>query len=205
MTKLARSQTLHAMNTQSTPAESSGIDDLFTLTLVDGLKAQSEGKTISYRTVKLRETNVADERIAQRWAERVATVGGVPKLVVSDADFRYCLTTRHIESFECDGMSIPSGMVDMDLIGKLSSHDFGLIEARVFLITMAAEVRYGTLSQVEFDKLMNGTSTKGTGSPQRAGQTQELGQAAAQPESGPALLADYAGAASAGAAAGNGR
>lgn len=194
------------MNTQSTPTVvSSSIDDLFTLILVDGLSVQSGDKTIKYRTVKLRETNVADERIAQKWAERVAVINGVHKLVVSDADFRYCLTTRHIESFHCDGMSIPQAVVDMALTDKLSSHDFGLIEARVFLITLAAEVRYGNMTQAEFDRVMEGGSPKATTSPQRAGQTSELGQAAAQSESGPALLADFTGAATAGTPAGDAR
>jgi phage FluMu protein gp41 len=194
------------MSTQNTPTVvSSSIDELFTLVLVDGLSVQSAGKTIKYRTIKLRETNVADERIAQKWAERVAMINGVHKLVVSDADFRYCLTTRHIESFHCDGMSIPQAMVDMALTDKLSSHDFGLIEARVFLITLAAEVRYGNMTQAEFDRVMEGGSPKATTSPQRTGQTSELGQAAAQSESGPALLADFTGAATAGTPAGDAR
>ena len=46
--------------------QSKQIDDLYTLTLVDGLPTVSEGKTIKYQIVKLRETTVADERIAQR-------------------------------------------------------------------------------------------------------------------------------------------
>lgn len=41
---------------------------IHTLTLTDGLPVQSEGKTIRYRTVHLRETTVADERWAQRQA-----------------------------------------------------------------------------------------------------------------------------------------
>lgn len=193
------------MDTQSTPVPvSSTIDDIFTLTLVDGLPAQSGGKTIKYRTVKLRETGVADERIAQRWAERVVVIGGQHRLLVSDADFRYCLTARHIESFVCDDTTIPQAMIDMDMVGKLSSHDLGLIEARVFLITMAAEVRYGNLSEAEFDRIMNGGAPSAPAAPQRAGQTEKLGQAAAQSESGPALLADFAGDAAKGAASGNG-
>lgn len=194
MTGEAGQKTLHAMNTKSTPAEpSSSIDDLFHLVLVDGLPVESGGKTLRYRTVRLRETGVADEREAQRASERVVLIGGVHKLVVSDADFRYCLTTRHIESFGCDGMSIPQVMIDMELVGKLSSHDFGLIEQRVFLITMAAEVRYGNLSQEDFDQIMAGNAPKAVTSPQRAGQAQELGSLAAQSESGPALLADLTG------------
>lgn len=206
MTGAAGQKTLHAMNTKSTPAApSSSIDDLFHLVLVDGLPVESGGNTIRYREVKLRETGVADEREAQRASERVVLIGGVHKLVVSDADFRYCLTTRHIESFHCDGMSIPQAMIDMELVGKLSSHDFGLIEQRVFLITMAAEVRYGNLTQEDFDQIMAGHAPKAVTSPQRAGQAQELGSSAAQSESGPALLADLTGKPAGSAPAGHGK
>jgi len=52
---------------------------LHTLTLVDGIPVERDGKTLRYRTVRLRETTVADERAANRLAERVMTVGGVPK------------------------------------------------------------------------------------------------------------------------------
>lgn len=180
------------------------LDNLFTLHLVDGLPVQREGKTIRYRLVHLRETTVEDERIANRLAERVVTVAGAPKLLTSESDFRYALTMRHIEAFECDGQRIPQPVIDLDLIGKLSSHDLGLIEARVFLITMAAEVRYGNLGQAEFDAVMAGQQPAGAAAPQPRGQAAELGQVDPQSQPGPALLADYAGTAAGGAPAGDG-
>ena len=182
------------------------IDNLQTLTLTDGLPVEREGKTIRYSRVHLRETTVADERAAQRLAERVMMVGGVPKLMVSEADFRYALTMRHIEAFECDGQRIGQHIIDLELLGKLSSHDLGLIEQRVFLITVAAEVRYGNMSQADFDAVMAGQAPKAApaATPQPVGQVAELGQHAAQPEPGPALLADYAGAAAAGQAQSHG-
>lgn len=190
------------MDTQSKP-----IDDLYTLTLVDGLPTASEGKTIKYQIVKLRETTVADERIAQRLAERVMLVGGMHKLLVSDADFQFGMTVRHIEAFVCDGQKIPQPMIDMELVGKLSSHDLGLIEQRVFLISLAAEVRYGNITQDEFDRIVSGgaPAQAGQSSPQREGQAADVGQAPAQSQSGPALLADFTGGDAAGAAAGDAR
>lgn len=182
------------------------IEDLFTLTLTDGLPTTVDGKTIRYRTVRLRETNVADERAAQRLAERVMLVAGVPKLLVSEADFRYALTMRHIEAFECDGKRIDQATIDLELLGKLGSYDLGLIESRVFLITMAAEVRYGTLSEAEFDALVRGQAppSAGAAAPQRGGQVAGLGQAAVDPQPGPALLADFVGNPARGPAAGDG-
>lgn len=169
------------------------IDDLYTLQLVDGLATMSEGKTLRYMVVKLRETGVADERAATRLAERVVMVGGVPKLLVSEADFRFALTLRHIEAFVCDGTRIPQALIDMDLLGKLSSHDLGLIEKRVFLITLAAEVRYGLLSPAEFDLILAGGGKAEVAPPQPVGQAAELGANAAALESGPAMLADFTG------------
>lgn len=188
------------MDTQSKP-----IDDLYTLILVDGLPTESGGKTLKYQVVKLRETTVADERIAQRLAERVMLVGGVHKLLVSDADFQFGMTVRHIDAFVCDGQKIPQPMIDMELVGKLSSHDLGLIEQRVFLIALAAEVRYGNITQGEFDRIVSGgaPSQAGQASPQREGQAADVGQAPAQSQSGPALLADFTGSDAVGAPAGN--
>ncbi|MBK1613372.1 hypothetical protein CKO44_07800 [Rubrivivax gelatinosus] len=180
--------------------------DLFTLTLVDGLPASVEGREIRYRVVKLRETNVADERAAQRLAERLMTIGGVPRLVVSDADFQLAMTMRHIEAFVCDGQRIHQASIDLDMIGRLSSHDLGLIEQRVFLINLAAEVRYGNIDQAEFDKIVaGGAAAGGAAAPQPGGQAPGMGASAALAEPGPALLADYAGDAAQGATQGHGR
>ena len=181
------------------------IDDIYTLVLVDGLPAESGGKTLKYRTVKLRETTVADERAAARLAERLMVVGGVPKLLVSESDFRYALTMRHCEKFVCDGMEIPLAILDLELFGKLSTHDLQLIEERVFLVTLAAQVRYGTITQQEFEAYATGQQADSLQkSPQPVGQAAEVGALADHAESGPALLADYAGAAADRPAAGDG-
>lgn len=183
--------------------------DLFNLTLHDGLPVEREGKTIRYRQVTLRETNVADERQANRLAERIVTVGGAPKLLVSERDFTYALTMLHIERLACEGNVIPAALIDMELFGKLSSHDLGLIEERVYFIELAAAVRYGELTQEAFDKLFTGAATPGNDrpnpAPQPQGQASELGPSGPGLEPGPALLADYAGDAARGTPAGHGR
>lgn len=206
MTQLARSQTLRAMNTQSTPAAgSSSIDDIFQLTLADGLPAEVAGKTIKYRTVRLRETSVADERIAARMAERVMTVGGAPKLLVSESDFRYAMTMRHCEYFECDGNKLPLAVLDLDTFGKLSPHDLQLLEERVVLVTLAAQLRYGVITQADFDQFAAGRIPAGSNvSPQPMGQAADVGPHVGLPESGPALLADFTGSDSNAQAAGHG-
>lgn len=186
-------------NTPQTAAPTGAIDDLHTLTLADGLATTREGRELRYKVVKLRETTVADERAAQRLSERVVLVDGVHKLLQSDGDFRFALTMRHIESLHCDTLVIPQAALDLDLLGRLTPHDFGLIEQRVFLLQLAAEVRYGNVTQAAFDALVQGKAPQAA-PPQPSGQAAELGQAAAAPGPGPALLADYVGAAAGGAA-----
>lgn len=174
-----------------------GINDLFKVILVDGLKATMEGKELRYKVVRLRETGVAEERIATRQAERVVDYRGVPRLLVSDADFKFAMNVQHIEAFHCDGETIPAAAIDLGLVGKLSTHDLGLIEQRIVLITLAAEVRYGNITPEVFAAVLSGKPTKETEqaaeSPQSMGQAAGVGAAAAAPESGPALLADYSG------------
>lgn len=181
------------------------IEDLYRLTLVDGIPVERDGKTLRYRVVRLRETTVADERAATRMAERVVMVAGSAKLLVSEADFRFAMTLRHIESVECDGLVLQGPVLDLDLLGKLSPHDLGLVEQRVFLVAMAAEVRYGTLSQAEFDALLTGTQPQAPAAPQPVGQAAGVGEAPADAQPGPALLADFAGGGAAGAPASDGR
>lgn len=180
------------MDTPSTPTAS--IPDLFELRLVDGLPAELDGKTIRWHTVRLRETGVAHERMAEQQAERVVMIGGTPRLLVSDAEFAFAMTVQHIEAFECDGAKLPTAVIDRTLVGKLSTHDLSLIEKRIFLITLAAEVRYGNITQQEFDAYASGTAPAGVASPQPEGQTPNVGADSHAGESGPALLADFTGA-----------
>lgn len=195
------------MDTSTPTPASVTIADLFRLEIADGLPVESEGKTLRYRVVRLRETGVAHERRAVQQAERVMMVGGTPRLLVSDADFRYALTVQHIEAFECDGQRIPDALIDLALAGKLSAHDFGRIEQRVFLINLAAEVRYGNISQADFDAVVAGKAAPSGApqSPQPVGQAADVGARAAADEPGPAVLADYAGTATRGAPSRDGR
>lgn len=197
------------MTEQRTPNAASSppgrIDDLFQLTLADGLKAESAGKEVRYKVVKLRETNVADERKAEALSERAIQVGGSYKLLVSESNFKHALNMLHIESFHCDGLEIPQAMVSLELYDKLSSHDLEMIEERIFLITLAAEVRYGNMTQEDFDNTMAGIVTHpASQSPQPSGQTSGVGAADERSESGPTLLADFAGDAANGQAQGHG-
>lgn len=197
-TETACRQTLHAMTAQSTPtAESSPPnrpDDLYTLTLLDGLAAKLGDKEIRYQIVKLRETGVADERKAEREAERCVQVNGSWRLVVSDSTFKHVLNMLHIESMSCDEMTLSGHLIDLDLYDRLSSRDLSRIEERIFLLSLAAEVRYGNMTQTEFEAICDGLApATSPQTPQPSGQASDVGAAAHQFESGPAMLTDFTG------------
>ena len=198
------------MTPQSTPDAVSPIperiDDLFKLTLADGLPADVGGKTIRYQAVTLRETNVADERRAEALSERAMNVNGGWKLLVSESNFKHALNMMHIAAFHCDELTIPQALIDLALYDKLSSRDLELIEQRIFLLTLASEVRYGNMTQADFEAITAGLAPAKAvaASPQPPGQTAGVASFDERPESGPALLADYAGAAAQSATEGHG-
>ena len=196
------------MTTPSTSAASAPsaaparIDNLYQLTLADGLPVELAGKPIRYKLARLRDTTVADERQAEALSERAMLVGGSYKLLVSESNFKHVLNMLHIDAFVCDGQEIPRAVIDLALYDKLSPRDLELLEQRIFLLTLAAEVRYGNMAQEEFEQIMAGLAPKAAvPPPQPQGQAARLGAHAQRPESGPALLADYAGAAAQGQAA----
>ena len=182
------------------------IDDLFKLTLADGLPAHVGGKEIRYRLVTLRETNVADERRAEALSERAINVNGAWKLLVSESNFKHALNMTHIAAFHFDDLTIPQPLIDLALYDKLSSRDLELIEQRIFLLTLASEVRYGNITQADFEAITAGLApVKAVAAPpQQPGQAAGVASFDERPESGPALLADYAGAAAQGQAEGHG-
>jgi phage FluMu protein gp41 len=197
------------MNTTPSPetaqavAALMGLDDLYSLRLVEGLPAEQGGKTIRYTLVKLRETNVADERIATRLAERVVPVGGKPTLLVSDADFRVALTMRHCHSWHCVGIGdLYQDTVDIDTFGKLNPYDLARIEDRIMLISLAAQARHGNITMAEVEQYLSGNAKASP--PQSVGQAAAVGSNPHEPGPGPALLADFTRDGATGAAAGHG-
>lgn len=196
------------MTTQSTPAAASSppsvIGDLFRLTLADGLQAQVGGQDIRYREVKLRETSVADERKAEQAAERAVLVNGSWKLLISESTFKHVLNMLHIEALICDQTELNGALIDLDLYDRLSHRDLAAIEERIFLISLSSEVRYGNMTEAEFDLIVSGLApVVAPQSPQPSGQTPDMGAAAHQSESGPAMLADFTGGAAKSAAQGH--
>lgn len=166
--------------------------DIFSLTLADGLPVKVGDKDVKYKQVRLREIGVADDRIATRLAERVVYIDGRPTLLVSGTDHKYALTMRHIAKISGAGGEMLLDEIDLDVLGKLSLHDIGLIEERVFLVNLASKVRYGLITQEDFDKLVSGKGNTAK-APQPQGQAQGMGGDAPGGESGPVMLTDFSG------------
>jgi phage FluMu protein gp41 len=188
----------------NTPTATPTTQDLFSLTLRVGLPVERDGKTIHYRLVKLREVDVSDERWAVRQAERLVLWQGQPRLVVSDVDHKLALTARHIEAFVCDSLRLDRDLIDLDLVGKLKPVDLAAIEERVFQIEVAAKVRYGEITQAQYDEMFS-APVETPAAPQPVGPAAVDGAAAPADGSGPVMLADHSGQGAAGAASGLGR
>lgn len=178
--------------------------DLFRLSLRVGLPVTREGKTIYYREVLLREVDVADERWAVRQAERLVLWQGQPRLVVSDVDHKLALTARHIEAFVCDSLRLDRDLIDLELIGKLKPVDLAAIEERVFQIEVAAKVRYGEITQAQYDEMFS-KPAEVPEAPQPVGPAAVDGADASADGAGPVMLADRSGQGAGGATSGLGR
>lgn len=178
-------------------------EDLFVLTLRVGLPVEREGKIIYYRQVMLREVDVSDERWAVRQAERLVLWQGQPRLVVSDIDHKLALTARHIEAFVCDTLRLERDLVDLELIGKLKPVDLAAIEERVFQIEVAAKVRYGEITQAQYDEMFT-VRSEAPAAPQPLGPAAVNGADASADGAGPFMLADRSGQGAGGPASGLG-
>jgi len=177
--------------------------DIHVVQLVDGLKSVVGTQEVRYRTVRLRETNVADEYAALQMAERVVHINGKPTLLVSDELYRIALTLRHVERFQAAGLDdITLDLLTLEMFGRLSPLDLQRIEDRVVLVDLAAHLRHGLITQAEFDAAVAGE--KEPQGPRSEGQAAAVGEAGAAAESGPAMLADFSAGDAAGAAAGAG-
>ena len=123
-------------------------NDISVVKLVDGLPSQVGEQKVRYRTVRLRETNVADEFAAVEMAERVVSIQGKPTLLVSDELYRVAMTLRHVERFECAGLDpIDQKLMTLDMFGQLSPLDLAKIEERCVLVDLAAQLRHGPVER----------------------------------------------------------
>lgn len=177
------------------PAATAGVtlDNLHELTLFDGLPVERGGKQLRYKQVRLRVVGVKDNRWAVRAAERVVMVGGEPRLLVSQDDFKLGLTARHIATLCAPGQpEITTDEITLETMDQLSTHDLMLIEQRVMWVEMAEQVRYGLITPERFNALLTGKGTdqEGAKAPQPEGAAAAAGADVAAPGTGPQMLAD---------------
>ncbi len=152
--------------------------DLLRLTLVDGLPTRVDGKSVVYKQVILRETTVADEIKANALAEKLVMYQGKPVLAVNEDTYTLAMTMLSCERFVCAPYDdIDQTVMSLDLFGKLSRPDLAMIEERVSLVELSAQVRHGLLSEQEFAQLFNGTTSDKPPTKQPEGQAAAVAEA----------------------------
>lgn len=194
------------MTTLDTPIyDALGDDDMYVVHLKRGLPATKPngpgGQPLKffYKTVRLCETDMGDERAANRLSERVVLWLGEPRLLQSEVDFKFALTMQHIERFEAGHDKLHKGEFDMATVLKLHPSDWALIETKVYYLNLHVRLRYGEISQAEYDRIVGGKAP--AQAPQPQGPAADAGAHGAASESGPVMLADLTGQGAGGAAA----
>lgn len=156
------------------------VSELPTLKLVDGLTIRQGEEDKTYTHVELRETTVADEIKAAKLSEQVGELNGRVVFAPNMDVFTHAMTMLSIVQFTGDGLEpLPAHAINMDTFGKLSRGDVTLIEERSMLIELQAQVRFGLITQDDFDAAL-ANSVGGEVTPQTKqpdGQSDGVGQA----------------------------
>ena len=192
-------------------------DSLYTLALIDGYPTTINGQAVPYKTVRLRETLASDLAEAVRMAERVVVHQGKPLLLVSEPDYQLAMTLRHIVAFKHPtAADIGADILTLASMGKLNPYDLARIQERVLIIELAAQVRYGLISEQAFDEAYdlamsndsNGNNNNNAGGnplprrTQQQGQGSRAGAVAGEHRLAVEILASHAGAPATGTATG---
>ena len=159
--------------------------NLNTVTLIDGLPTTLGADTVYYKTVILRPATVAMDLRAVELSERIVYIEGKPKLLLSDEMYRVAMTMLRIERFVADGSGlgdIDHPLIDLKMMGRLSPQDLEKIEQQTALMDLAAQVRYGNITQEEFDDFFNATpnTQKKESAPQPTGEAGDVDEHADQ-------------------------
>ncbi|AXF86397.1 hypothetical protein DTO96_102151 [Ephemeroptericola cinctiostellae] len=160
--------------------------DIGTAILADGYKTDIDGKQVPYTIVKLRPATVGMDLDAIRLAERVVYINGKPALMLSDAVYRIAITMLRIDRLECTDSNVKAighSLMDMDMMARLTPHDLNIVEERIALYDLAEQVRYGNISQADFDAIFNPSTADAAKqtTPQPTGETGAMDEPSDQP------------------------
>ena len=154
--------------------------------LHDGFSTTIDGKSVPYKIVILRPQTVAMDMQAIELAERLVMVNGVSTLKMSEEAYRIAMTMLRIERFECTDASIPPYQthdINMQMVGRLHPYDLVKIEQQVFLFDMVESLRFGNITQAQFDAAFSNDKAmpKADQAPQHAGEAAGTEQMATKP------------------------
>ena len=128
--------------------------DLNQVKLHDGIITEIDGKPIPYTRVILRPATIAMDMRAIELSERLVMLNDVPTLKMSEEIYRIAMTMLRIDRIECTDSNIkPIGheLIDMRLMGRLHPYDMVRIEQAILLFDLSESLRYGNITQQQFD------------------------------------------------------
>lgn len=147
--------------------------------LHDGLITTQGDKPIPYKRIILRSPTVDMDMRAIELSERLVMVNNLPTLKMSEEAYRIAMTMLRIERFECSGMSpIGHELIDLGMIGRLHTYDMAKIEHGILLYDMVESLRYGNITQAQFDAAFNNSEPQ---TPQPEGEARDAESVAEKP------------------------
>lgn len=152
--------------------------------LHDGYITRIGDKDVPYKRVILRPQTVAMDAKAIELSERLIMINGMPTLKMSEEIYRIAMTMLRIERFECtDGNLDPIGhaLIDLEMIGRLHPYDLIKIEQQVLVFDMVESLRFGNITQAQFDAMFNNTAPKEATAPQHEGEETGAGEMGQKP------------------------
>lgn len=134
--------------------------DLYTVELVGGLRLRNArtGADAVYKTVMLRESCEAYLHDAIRQVQELRRTPDGMRLVHNQALFEAARIAAHIDRFTGSGPDLVSADIDLAVLGKLHPLDVALIAERLMHIELAAQLRWGMITQDEYELILLGKS-----------------------------------------------
>jgi hypothetical protein len=140
-----------------------GISDLYTVELVQGLRLKSlhaGGTSAVYKTVFLRESCEKYLHDAIRQVQEMKRgPDGRMHLVHNEALYEAARIAQHIDHFSGNGPDLLASDIDLAVLGQLHPLDVALIADRLLHIELAAQLRWGLITQDEYDLILLGKSS----------------------------------------------
>lgn len=134
------------------------MDDLYSVELVEGLViGEMQGTRAVYKRVYLRESCEQFLHDAIRQVQQLMRgADGRMHLVHNEALYEAARIARHIDRITGNGPELRQPDIDLALLGKMHPLDVARIAEQLLHIELAAQVRWGLITQDEYDLILLG-------------------------------------------------